>query len=128
MKRLMPFLFTIILNFLGFEQGNAFVVHKNYIQNQENGQLISHKSKKESAKTVKVLSKKVNKIKKRIEKITLRDNFNDVFGGRYFLLGAIFVLIGLTSLISAAIHDFGWIGRIGIIIGLALIGSAIIQV
>ena len=131
MKKMMPFLFSIVLSFFGFEQVNAFVVHKSYIQNQENGQLISRKSKKESVKIVKELSKKDNKIKKKIEKIALRDAINDVFGERYFLMGAIFVLGGFVSLISATVFSFGllgWIVGIGPIIGLALIVLAILQI
>jgi len=70
------------------------------------------------------------KLKKRYNKSSQSNDFSDVFGERYFILGSFFVLGGLALLLTAAIVSLGllgWLGVIGIVIGLVLMSLAIFQ-
>ena len=143
MKRLMLFLLLILgVFFHNFEikalpvAFEPLEIQKNGIKNTEilknrDKNFVKGLSKKQHKKLEKKTARLKKKLKNRTNKAQFDDGIEDVFGERYFILGAIFFLGGLALAILGGIISFGlfgWLGGVGMVIGLVLIILAIIQV
>ena len=143
MKRLILFLLLTMVVIFPNAKAFAFPVAFEPLKIQEKNINKSNGAvKKEKALTEKLSVKQKKKIKKKSKKLKKKlkkefgkslqdDGIEDVFGERYFILGSIFFLGGLALAILGGIINvglFGWLGGVGMVIGLVLIILAIIQV
>ncbi len=142
MKRLIPFLLIAGTIIFINKQASALPVaikpiQKNGIENlkKSSDKKKDYRVKKMSKRQQKRLDKKVGKFQKKLmdRGVKLKDygSFSDVFGERYFILGVIFLLVGIALGILGAITSIGllgWFGGLAILVGLVLMIIAIIQV